>query len=67
MTMRNRVEKLERNYPKKGVVVMWRHHTETDEQARTRWCAEHPGQNVDRAGLRVILVRWADPQSVVAT
>jgi hypothetical protein len=60
MNLTNRLSKLEASTDGGGVTVMWRHHYETDEQARDRWCAEHPGQVPD--DLRVIIVRWADPQ-----
>ena len=48
-----------------GVIVMWQHHTETDDQAMTRWKASHPSEDPERPGLRVMLVRWADPQDAV--
>jgi hypothetical protein len=44
-------------------IIMWRHHTETNEQAEARWRAEHPGEDPKRAGVRVIMVRWVRPQS----
>jgi hypothetical protein len=46
-------------------IVMWRHRTETDEQAKARWCAEHPGEDPDRTDTRVIIIGWADPQPEV--
>jgi hypothetical protein len=58
MKLTSRVSKLEATNGG-GVTVMWRHHYETDEMARDRWRAEHPGQEPD--ALRVILVRWVDP------
>ena len=59
--IRARIDKLE-SHAKPGIIVMWRHHTETDDQAKSRWKAEHPGEDPDRADTRVIMVRWADPQ-----
>jgi len=59
MNLNSRVAKLEAETGG-GVTVMWRHHHETDEQAIARWEAEHPGQVPD--ALKVILVKWADPQ-----
>jgi hypothetical protein len=61
MNIRARLDRLE-DAGKPGVIVMWRHHSETDEQAKDRWKAAHPGEDPDRAGVRVILVQWADPQ-----
>lgn len=55
-----RVTKLEER-TSSGVIVMWRHHTETDDAAVARWKRENPGQDPDATGLRVILVKWADP------
>lgn len=55
-----RVTKLEER-TSSAVVVVWKHHTETDEAAKDRWKRENPGQDPDAAGLRVILIRWADP------
>jgi hypothetical protein len=43
-------------------VVLWAHHTETDEQAKARWTAEHPGEDLDRIGQMVTVIRWAAPQ-----
>jgi hypothetical protein len=44
-------------------IIMWRHHTETNEQAKARWRAEHPEKgDPDTSGARVIIVGWADPQ-----
>jgi hypothetical protein len=46
-----------------GVIVMWRHNnTETDDQAKARWRAEHQGEDPDKAALRVIIVGWGAPQ-----
>jgi hypothetical protein len=33
-----------------------------DLQAKERWRAEHQGADSNKAGLRVIIVGWADPQ-----
>ena len=59
MNLSTRVSKLEAATDGGGVTVMWRHHDETDEMARDRWRAEHPGQEPNPQ--KVILVRWADP------
>ena len=46
----------------RGVIVMWRHHWESDDQARSRWLAEHPGRSLDESTTRVIIIRWAGEQ-----
>lgn len=55
-----RVTKLEER-TSSGVIVMWRHHTETDDAAVARWKREYPGLDPEAAGLRVMLIKWADP------
>jgi hypothetical protein len=37
---------------------MWRHVDETNAQAVERWRQEHPGQDPDAPGLKVIILRW---------
>jgi len=59
VNLRSRLEKLEAANSD-GLVVVWRYHTETDEQARARWQAENPGKDLKRAGLVVILTEWAE-------
>jgi hypothetical protein len=44
------------------MVVMWRHHSETDEAAKARWLADHPGEDLESVGLKVTIIRWADPE-----
>ena len=61
VNIRTRIDKLE-NEAKPGVIVMWRHHAETNDQAKARWQEDHPGENPDRADTRVIIVQWSDPQ-----
>jgi hypothetical protein len=58
VNIRNRVRKLEAQ-SSSDLVVLSRHHTETDEQAKARWQAENPGKDLERAGLVVILTEWA--------
>lgn len=41
-------------------VVIWRHHTETDEQAKARWAADNPGRG--RPGSRAMVVGWLPPE-----
>jgi len=43
---------------------MWRHHTETNEQAKARWLREHPGEDLEGPGLKAIIVGWAAPAPV---
>ena len=57
--IRNRVGKMEAA-AHQDLVVLSRHHTETDEQAKARWQAENPGKDLERAGLVVILTEWAE-------
>ncbi len=57
--LRRRLDKIE-GQTRSGVIVIWRHHTETDAAAVDRWKKENPGRDPDAAGLRVMLVRWAD-------
>jgi hypothetical protein len=60
--IRGRIEKLEAKSSSDEMMILWRHHWEADEQAEARWRAENPGKDLERAGLKVIIVRWADPQ-----
>jgi hypothetical protein len=62
MSIENRIAKLETAHRDSRVVIMWRHHAETDEQTKTRWCAKHPGEDPDRDDTRVIIIGWADSQ-----
>ena len=57
--IRSRLDKLEAA-ARQDLVVLWRHHTETDERAKARWRAENPGKDLERAGLVVILTEWAE-------
>jgi len=50
--------------PDGGVIVMWRHVDEPESAARDRWCREHPGQDPDAAGMKVIVIRWTDPDAI---
>ena len=45
-----------------GVVVAWKYSGETSDQAWARWRVEHPGEDPDKAGQKVMLVSWLDPQ-----
>jgi hypothetical protein len=60
-SMQGRVAKME-EAGRGGVVVAWKYFGETSEQALARWRVEHPGEDPDMAGLRVMLVSWLDPQ-----
>jgi hypothetical protein len=53
-----RIEKVGRG----GVVVAWKYSGETSEEAWARWRVEHPGEDPDMAGLKVMLISWLDPQ-----
>ena len=57
-----RVTKLEADSREQQVIVLWRHYTETDEQAKARWRTEHPGQDLESAGLSVTIIGWAAPE-----
>lgn len=59
--LERRVEKLEGDGEKR-LLVMWRHHTETDEQAEERWLSERPGETLKESDDRVIIIQWLDPQ-----
>ena len=59
-SMLGRVAKMEGG--RHGVVVAWKYSGETSEQAWVRWRVEHPGEDPDKAGLKVILISWLDPQ-----
>ena len=59
--MLGRVAKME-EAGRAGVVVAWKYSAETSEQACARWQVEHPGEDPDKAGLKVILISWLDPQ-----
>ena len=60
-SMLGRVAKLEGN-SQSGVVVAWKYSGETSEQAWARWRVEHPGEDPNKAGLKVMLISWLDPQ-----
>ena len=60
VSMLDRVAKMEGGH--RGVVVAWKYSGETSEQARARWRVEHPGEEPDKAGLKVVLISWLDPQ-----
>jgi len=57
-----RLAKLEAERRDGRVIVLWRHHTETDEQAKARWRTEHQGEDLESAGLKVTIIGWADPE-----
>jgi hypothetical protein len=59
--MLGRVAKME-DAGRGGVVVAWRYFGETPEQALARWRVEHPDEDPDKAGQKVVLVSWLDPQ-----
>ena len=40
----------------------WKYSGETSEQACARWRVEHPGKDPDKAGLKVMLISWLNPQ-----
>jgi hypothetical protein len=61
--MQGRIAKME-DAGRGGIVVAWKHIGETCERALTRWRVEHPGE--DKAGQKVVLVSWLDPQSDAA-
>lgn len=65
MSLSSRISKIEAASGGGGVTVMWRHHYETDDRAIARWRDEHPGQVPD--ALKVILVKWADPEPDAST
>ena len=63
MSIASRLGKLEAASDDNAVLPIWRDLTETAEQAKARWRAEHPEKgNPDKSGARVIIVGWADPQ-----
>jgi len=45
-----------------GCVTIWQHRTETAEQAKARWQAEHPDQDLNKAGLLVLIIRWSNQE-----
>jgi len=59
-SMLGRVAKMEGG--RRGVVVAWKYSGETSEQAWARWRVEHPGEDPNKAGLKVMLISWLDPQ-----
>ncbi len=61
MSVSSRIAKLEQDvYGNGKVVIIWRNQGETSEQARNRWIADHPGENLDAAALQIIIVGWMD-------
>ena len=65
MRLQVRVDKLEAK-TSRDLVVLWRYDTETNEQAEARWRAENPGKDLERFGLKVIIVNFADPRPTSA-
>ena len=62
-----RLAKLEAaSRPDGGVIVMWRHVDEPESAAVDRWRKEHPGQDPDAAGLKVIILRWSSDDEIGA-
>ena len=59
-SMLGRVAKMEGN--SHSVVVAWKYSGETSERAWARWRVEHPGEDPDKAGLKVMLISWLGPQ-----
>ena len=64
-SLETRVRQIEKTTGAGRAVIVWVHHGETDDQAMTRWKAEHPGEDLERPGLRVMLMGWGDPQEAV--
>ena len=62
MRLPARLAKLEAVHRNNRVVVMFQHETETGEEAKARWRAQHPGEDLEGAGLTVIIMRWCNPQ-----
>jgi len=59
MSIERRLNKLEAVTDGEYVVI-WRHHAETDEQAKARWAAENPGRG--NRGSRAMVVGWLAPE-----
>jgi len=64
MRLPARLARLEADGRERRVILMWRHHTETNEQAKARWLREHPGEDLEGPGLKAIIVGWAAPAPV---
>ena len=55
-----RVAKLEEaSRPNGGVIVIFMRFGETEQAAKARWLARHPGRSLTEASLTVYIVRWS--------
>jgi len=62
--IRTRLGKLE-NRVAAGCIIVWRNFGETDEQAKSRWKAEHPGQADELDGARTVYIMGWDYEGEV--
>jgi hypothetical protein len=67
MSIASRLDKLEVASNAAAVLLIWRDLTETAEQAKARWRAEHPEKgDPGKLGVRVLIVGWTDHDIIPA-
>ena len=60
MSLETRLKLLEEGArPDGGVVFFFMNFDETEEAAKARWLAEHPGRSLNEDSLTVYLMRWS--------
>ena len=62
MRLPARLTKLEADTLERRVIVMWQHYWESEQEAKARWLRDHPGENLEGAGLTVLIMRWGKPE-----
>jgi hypothetical protein len=61
MSWGTRLEKLEAEGRSGVPIVIWQHYEETSQAAVARWKRNHPRQDPDATGLRVMIIKWSNP------
>ena len=66
--LHRRLDRLEAADNAGAVLLIWRDLTQTAEQAKARWHAEHPEKgDPDKLGVRVLILGWTDQDIIPAT
>ena len=67
-TLNRRLDRLEAADNHDAMLLIWRDLTESAEQAKARWHAEHPETgDPDKLGVRVLIVGWTNHDMIPAT
>ena len=57
-----RLAKLEADTHERRVIVMWQQYWESEQEAKARWLRDHPGEDLEGAGIRAFIIRWGVPE-----